>query len=49
MVLPLREERRTRRSSFRRVPNKLNTELERNRKVKNPQPQTVEQRGRAAH
>lgn len=39
----------TRSSSLRRVPSKVNRELERNRRVKNPQPQAVEQRGRTAH
>lgn len=38
-----------RRSSLRRVPSRLNRKLERNRRGKNPQPQAVEQRGRAAH
>lgn len=52
MALPLRKKRERdvrRSSSVRRVPSKVNRELEKNRRGKNPQPQAVEQRGRAAH
>jgi len=52
MALLLREKREgdvRRRSSLRRVPSRLKRKLERNRRGKHPQPQAVEQRGRAAH